>query len=443
MLAEEIPNFLRADQGLLRDVANGRFDTLDANMFAELKGETLVIVGHVVDLNGEATFEVRGDQPTYVPLWSVQEAAERIGFNFIPLGCETAETAAIGTGSKITDLDGLSAFKRAALREGVTTYQDLLADLSGPNLQLVIDIGQASGLNVVPLEVRDANGTSYRPPPSLNNTSTAPPQTPITLLNMSVANSGWLKLTCPLSPDLVKRSINLTNMVGKLSRIWQLVIAGWIALFVLAFANEFAAKAERLGTSAAKKFPWVASFLAVTHAPVRATYYVVDAGGMVLALGFYCAAFGWLTIEMNPTMWDFWSSSDVHKGLGSVLFVLASIVIVDQLRFNPVGKLWSIFVRLCGGAFVVLGIFGGGDIAPVFFGGLAALVAVGVPLFAYRYANLLNCRLAGYVAVLFIPILLVPVSLGWIWGAAARDCLLIEPQPIRDTDLPPILWTPD
>jgi hypothetical protein len=35
MLAEDILNFLRADQGLLGELARGTFSSLDANVFAE------------------------------------------------------------------------------------------------------------------------------------------------------------------------------------------------------------------------------------------------------------------------------------------------------------------------------------------------------------------------------------------------------------------------
>jgi hypothetical protein len=55
------------------------------------------------------------------------------------------------------------------------------------------------------------------------------------------------------------RSIYVTNAAAKLGKIWRSVIASALPLFVLALADEYAAKAVRLGISPAKKTVWVVS----------------------------------------------------------------------------------------------------------------------------------------------------------------------------------------
>jgi hypothetical protein len=204
-----------------------------------------------------------------------------------------------------------------------------------------------------------------------------------------------------------------------------------LALFVLVFANEYAAKAVRLGVSDAKKMSWVASFLEATRAPVRPTLYLVDASSIILSLGFLCAGFGWLTIDMNRVWWSFWSSNGVLNGLSSTFFVLASVILFEGLGVYPTGRPWVLLAKVCKIAFVVLGLLSH-DIPSIFLGGLLALVIVGAPLFAFQIAKGVNCTLASILALSLIPVLLLPTTIGWIWYAAARDCLIIEPQPIRD-----------
>lgn len=426
----DIPSALRADLGLLRDVSKGRFDSLDTNMFSEFRGQTLVVVGHVVETKAGSAFEVRGEQTKHIPLSSLQEAAKEVGFNFIPLGCETAETAAVGTATKITDVDGLAAFKRAGLRDGVTTYKDLLADLSGPDLQIIIDVPRASALDVVPIEIQDQAGNLYRP---AINTSGGPPATPPPIagsLEMTVEHHGWLRFPCPISSDVLNWSIKLSNAAKTASRIWPIVIFGWIALFVVVLANEYAANAVRFGVSEAVKAPWVASFIAATHAPVRPTYYVVDAGAMALVFGMFGAGYGYLTAQMSRQFWEFTRTSSNY---GPILFGLlpAAVVVIDQLSPGFGGRRWSIFAKGCLIFLILFLITSQSVIAAFFLTALLIGLGVGVPFFTFRLACVIDCNVAGWIALCFIPIFFCPLLLGGAWGIAQENCWLIEPRPLR------------
>ncbi|WP_192180396.1 hypothetical protein [Mesorhizobium amorphae] len=152
-------------RGVLGSVTHGDFDVLDEQMFIGLRGKTLVVVGHVVNGGGELSFEIRnGDTKRYLPLESLERAAVDIGFNLIPLGCETGETFAVGTAAKITDVEGVAAFERAISRNGRTSYLELLNDLANENMRLVIDARVANS-NLIPIDLIDKDGTSVQRPP--------------------------------------------------------------------------------------------------------------------------------------------------------------------------------------------------------------------------------------------------------------------------------------
>jgi hypothetical protein len=55
------------------------------------------------------------------------------------MGCDTAQSSAIGTAGKINDLDALASIKRA-LETPFTTFRGLLSVISSRNLQIAIDL---------------------------------------------------------------------------------------------------------------------------------------------------------------------------------------------------------------------------------------------------------------------------------------------------------------
>jgi hypothetical protein len=176
--------------------------------------------------------------------------------------------------------------------------------------------------------------------------------------------------------------------------------------------------------------PWVASFLAATQAPVRPTLYLVDAFWVMLSWGILCAVFGGFTMELNRVWWSFWSRHGPLDGLSSTFFVLGSIILIEVLGVYPTGRSWAWLAKSCKIAYVVLGVLSL-NILSILYGGLFALVIVGVPLIGFQMAKRANCKLSSIVALLLIAVLLLPTTVGWVWYAAARDCLIIEPQPIR------------
>lgn len=82
------------------------------------------------------------------------EASHDFKFQLVALGCETAESAAVGAISKINDLDAIDAFLRAlAMKDVTTTFGALLSALSGPNIQIAIDPSRLGETDRVPLEL--------------------------------------------------------------------------------------------------------------------------------------------------------------------------------------------------------------------------------------------------------------------------------------------------
>lgn len=205
-ISEKIPlqNQVRGQH--LDKVKSGEFNSLDANMFASLRGETVIAIGHIVRTPRGNAFEVKrdsGQPPNYVELQSLERAAQIHGFDFVPLGCETAESAAVGTVTKITDLNAIEGVARVIAKDGAASWREVLADLSSPDLKLAIDITKITEPKKIPIEYVDRDSKTYQPgvSPAASN-----PRTPDST-GQIVAKEGELpSKACLVSEDWLRRS---------------------------------------------------------------------------------------------------------------------------------------------------------------------------------------------------------------------------------------------
>jgi hypothetical protein len=161
VIKSDIPSE-RVAHGLLIDrVVAGEFEQVDLRVFRSLQGKNVVAVGHVEVKNGVLSFEVRrkDGQNRYIAIDKLLEVSKKIGFNLIPLGCETAEKISLGVSAKINDLDALSAFRRSIAKRGRSTFGEVLRDMASEDIQFHIDLTRLADENLLPFNLIDKNET--------------------------------------------------------------------------------------------------------------------------------------------------------------------------------------------------------------------------------------------------------------------------------------------
>jgi hypothetical protein len=112
----------------------------DDNRLRSLRGKAVLWAGHIVGDGLQQAFERQHDngQTSRFPISQLDKAAKYFGFRYVPLGCETRQSSAIGTVSPINSLDVLNAV-RQALESDPSTFGELLAAISGPNVPIDLD----------------------------------------------------------------------------------------------------------------------------------------------------------------------------------------------------------------------------------------------------------------------------------------------------------------
>jgi hypothetical protein len=111
------------------------------NVIRTLRGKVVYVIGHVPEESAQQAFERRhsNGRQTHIPLSSIERAATEVGFGFLPLGCDTALSSAIGTVTRITDVDALNGVSRA-LEGPFTNWEGLLSATSDQHLALALDL---------------------------------------------------------------------------------------------------------------------------------------------------------------------------------------------------------------------------------------------------------------------------------------------------------------
>ncbi len=153
VIKEEVAQQYQIHSSLIDRITSGDFDEIDASTFRPLKGQTVVIVGHVENQNGKVGFEVvaKDGETKVLPFETIEKAAQLFGFDYVLLGCETGKFAEIGTLNPINDVDAVRAFVKARKTGGRSTFAQLLADLSSVDLQFIVDLGHVGDRSMTPL----------------------------------------------------------------------------------------------------------------------------------------------------------------------------------------------------------------------------------------------------------------------------------------------------
>lgn len=236
-LVREIPLYKRAQGAWMERLNAGDFEEVDSRMFSSLRGRTVVVVGHVVEMDGGASaFEVRriDGGRRYIPLLSLLSASKKNGFNFVPLGCETADSIALGTATKINDLDAIDAFKNAMRVSGRTSFGDLLSDLSSDALKLTIDLGKLQDRSSIPIDLVDREGRTYRPyaGPIVSAVSQSPPAA---LIQIDLTAADGSIVYPDVSVSALDGSLWLHRWSRFLERAWS-EIYKWLTFLILGVA---------------------------------------------------------------------------------------------------------------------------------------------------------------------------------------------------------------
>ncbi len=237
-LEQEIPLVWRARGGLVDNLIAGKFDSLDGNYFAPLKGKTVVIIGHLESIDGEAAFEIRTKERTsrYLPIKTISSASKSIGFNYLLLGCETADVSALGTATKINDLVALDAFKRVKNSPNARpTFKTVLSEISSAELRIEIDVRKLGPDSLVPIDLVDADGKVYTIYPA------SPPQGPLppaTTSSSQPLQAGFSNVStvvasiCVATPSSWARSRSFDQAIALLSNIWHTWL-WWLIVFTI------------------------------------------------------------------------------------------------------------------------------------------------------------------------------------------------------------------
>ncbi|MDI5929011.1 hypothetical protein [Rhizobium leguminosarum] len=440
LVLREIPPAFQANRGLLGTVTHGDFKSLDASMFASLRGKTLVVVGHVETIGGKPAFEIPRDDgdARHLPMESLQRVSEEIGFNLIPLGCETTESFAVGTATKITDVDGLQAFMRAVSRSGKASYLDVLADMSDANLKFVIDLARLGNSNMVPIDIIDRNGTQYRPaPPRMPQTPEAPQPTagPTPGFFLTVQFSG-LPL-CEVSVVGLALSRWITAAAAHIAVWFPYFMAGLLLFFILIASFEVAwfnaTTNVAQASSSSAKFDVFYSRRKVSITSMANLPFLRDLGAALASLGILVAFYGYFAISFGRISLDLWGMDVSYQALTITLFLLASIIVIEwlgeyktQRRIRRIAILAKIGLVTIG----ALALTHPADALFAAFGTIVLLMIVFTPLVVHRVAKEMKCRGAALASLLTTVILAALITGRWLVQFSADMCWLTKPIPV-------------
>jgi hypothetical protein len=149
------------DSRIITHIENSGTDIQNTNLFGGLKNKTVVLIGHMPDAG---SIEVRRSDSTVgtIALDQLQAFGRQHQFNLIVLACEAAKDAAVGPIDYIKDLDAIEGFQRAIRYRDMTTYGGFLAELSGPNLIIALDIARLSdNTDDIPIETLTGASVPY------------------------------------------------------------------------------------------------------------------------------------------------------------------------------------------------------------------------------------------------------------------------------------------
>jgi hypothetical protein len=341
---EKIPLQNQARGQHFDKIKSGDFDTLDANMFASLSGQFVIAVGHIVSTSRGNAFEVRtesGHPPKYVELQSLEQAAQIHGFDFIPLGCETADSAAIGTVTKITDLNAIDGIARVIAKDGRASWKEILTDLSSPDMKLAIDITKITDPKKIPIEYVDRNDKTYRPPSTVSR-----PGTNLQSAGEIVAKEqAPLSKACLISEDGLRRSRAYAELYPNAVHLW------WTSALLLTTLTMLGATIDCMRLRA---IPPVG----------RVKYFAFHS---CLAL----LTFGLIYLTAHSGEWGIWAwllfvgaffkgAEEVKDGLGCITLLVAVTLLAgfvySALRtgtdISPLG--WSVGLAMLGAGWGVL-----------------------------------------------------------------------------------------
>jgi hypothetical protein len=431
--AQQIEPGRQALRGVLGSITHGDFSMLDAHMFAGLRGKTLVVVGHVVEYAGKPAFEIRSnDARRYLPLDSLQKAAADVGFNLIPLGCETGEVFAVGTAAKITDVDGVEAFRRAISRSGRTSYRELLDDLASENMRLVIDPTTAKS-NLIPIELIDRDGTSVQPPtrfasgpPSSRSPANYQP------MNFLLEAGRFRPAICEISEAGLSLSILYRDALAICRRAFPLLLSILLAVFVLVASVETTLH-ERQRPSQTMAASATRLFVMRQTGNSKLMVSIYDALALAGALTIVVGVYGYLTVSwMVKVILDPGNFAMRDQPMNVFVFVMLLIPIVYliapysvQRQMLRVPK-WTLAVVACASAGLLLS--QEGSIFFAVFGLAVTTLLVGLPLLLFRGTIDKNHKFSARLLLVIGCALVVVVIFGWSWSAASAGCLLDEPR---------------
>jgi hypothetical protein len=135
-----------AKGGALPEVLQGRFSNLMLAHLRALKGKTAVVVGHIEPNGGQPAFAVRdrNGATRLILVADLERIAGEVGFDLIPIGCQSAEAGAVGAIDDIKDVDALQGFRRALDLGPSPAWGAIMGAITGPHLKMSIDIAKTS-----------------------------------------------------------------------------------------------------------------------------------------------------------------------------------------------------------------------------------------------------------------------------------------------------------
>jgi hypothetical protein len=421
--------------GSVGAITHGNFDSLDVHMFAPLRGKTLVVVGHIVEIDSNSSFEIRRDdgERRYLPLAAQQKASLEVGFNLIPLGCETGEALAVGTASKITDVDGLNAFQRATSSLGQASYLQILTDLSDAHLRILIDPAKFESGNLVPIELIDEDGQpccqrigDFSPSSAGTKEVTAPRQTP----QLRIISSDWGKITCDVSATALARSYSFKKMLLPIRVYWLYMLGLLLLIFCIVGSIEWIRLLLKLRAAGRT------SESSQDNIPAESTMLTLSRGTVLfILLGVVSSIYAYLAYPFGRNLLDHSQPVLLLTNPFEIgLFILSCTIVVATLaeykmyeRLKKVNELSQIAIVMIW----LLSLLENWK-ETIFFSYSAAFMTAFVlaPFLAFRIASALNCLVTAKIAlsVSAIPVFLIVIN--WIQLVAYRSCLLVDPYPL-------------
>ncbi|MBY5396974.1 hypothetical protein HFN01_19380 [Rhizobium leguminosarum] len=428
-MAREIPRHRLLTDGLLGRIARGEVVADDLNMFSELKGKTFFVVGHVELIDGRPSFEVRrpGQQSRYIPINVIKTASIEIGFNFVSLGCETGETLAVGTATKISDVDGLKAFQRAISEEGRVEYLSLLASMSDPNLRFVLDPLKSEKYDVYDVEIVDASGKTYFPggapviAPRPAGGGSAGGQFPW------VMGSAALPIPmCAVDENVLNRSYSVNYYAWEARRLWPSIAWALAAFVGIVGAAEIVI--ATVMTERRKSVPWQR-----TEQNDQVVDPVKNLWGTILGLVLIVGVYGYLAVPFGSAMLDVWNNALIGYKLGWMSVVSGLAYFFVGAYGEKAGlKLEAVRVALgCTMALpVVIGILSQPDeVLPLVFIVVAILLYLLAPLSVWRWTTSHGLPWTRRLAVALGLLMALPVLFNLSVDVQRENCRIVQPMP--------------